>query len=1087
METLKLHWLGQPLIELKGQPVKLETRKAAALLAYLSLTPGKCRREILATMFWPEGSQQKASANFRRTLSSLKSSLPGWIDADRETINLKRNNKLWVDVDAFHHSLVQIKAHAHAENEACLDCLSILDQVVELYRSDFLYGLNLTDSPSFDEWQFLQRDKLRQESADVFKRLSLGYSERGQWQQAIASARRWVALDRLHEPACRALMDLYARSGQRTAALRQYEQFIRLLHEQLGQEPEQETRQLIDRIRGQEAESRARESSQSLTAFPLLKTKLYIPTAPASKVERSQLIDCLAEVEKKALTIISAPAGFGKTTLLAEWIAKTRLPVAWLSLDDGDNDPYRFLSYVIEALESIHETVGLEARQIMQSAHLVPTHIILASLINDLSRAAEPYVFVVDDYQFITEHAVHDTMAYLLDHLPSNLHLIIATRADPPLQLGRLRAHGQLLELRTQDLRFTPKETTEFLNEVMLLGLSREDIEALEARTEGWVVGLQMAALSLKDHENASQFIRAFSGSHRYVLDYLVEEVLKRQPLHIQTFLLETSILEKLNSALCEALMSEEWKQSGESGQMVLEYLEKNNLFVIALDENREWYRYHHLFADLLHSRLQQISAGRAATLHMKASQWFECRHLLHEAIDHALLSNDFQRTAKLLDTSSQTRVLIDVFAIQKWIQQVPGEIMREHPWIYVSQAWICLSMGKLEQIEDALKEVDGFVREDKNQSMSGTEKEDIQGHVAMVRAYLAFFRGEPLATIQQATVALQNIRISNSFLRSRIMLQLGESYSVIGELQKGAQYFYAAIELSVKEVDYSVATVAYFRLGNVLKVQGRLAEAEKIYMKNLRALKEMGGQNSPMLGKPEIGLGDVFRERAQLETAQRLLSMGHKHSKLQGQPYDLVYSYIYLARLLQAEGKEKEALEMLSEAEPLFHSYTNPPAVRLAFESYQVSLWVRLGKLSRAESWVAENQLDCHTNITYSTEPKLLSLAQLFLRQRKLKDAQDLLIRLAASTKASGRNGRLIEVLVLHALVLQKAGNMTAARETLLKVLILTEPEGYMRIFLDEGKPMLRLLKHLRRSCVDSSIKDYIDRLLNSCTQNAN
>jgi LuxR family maltose regulon positive regulatory protein len=336
-----------------------------------------------------------------------------------------------------------------------------------------------------------------------------------------------------------------------------------------------------------------------------------------------------------------------------------------------------------------------------------------------------------------------------------------------------LRAHGQLLELRTQDLRFTSQEAAEFLNEVMRLGLSPEDIGALEARTEGWVVGLQMAALSLRGHENASDFIRAFSGSHRYVLDYLVEEVLKRQPAHIQTFLLETSILEKLNSALCDALMSEEWKQSGENGQAVLEYLESSNLFVVPLDQNRQWYRYHHLFADLLHSRLEQRSAGRAATLHMKASQWFESQGNLNQAIDHALLSKDYGRSANLLDMSSQTRVLINVFTVQKWIQQIPDEIIQIHPWIHISQSWIWLSMGKLDQIEDLLKRAEDCLRKETGQSRSDAEKEDIQGHIAMIRAYLAFFRGEPLVTIEQATLALQNVRLSNNFLRSRITLPI--------------------------------------------------------------------------------------------------------------------------------------------------------------------------------------------------------------------------------------------------------------------------------------------------------------------------
>ena len=286
MESLKLSWLGHPLVELKGRAIKLETRKAAALLAYLSLNPGECPREVLATMFWQESNQQKALANLRRTLSSLNSSLPGWIEADRETIRLKRNGNLWVDVEALHQLRSQLKQHNHPENEVCNKCLSMLDKIAELYRDDFLEGLNLIDSPTFDDWQFFQRDGLRQEFAEVLQRLSFGHSERGKWGQAILHAQRWLALDRMNEPACRALMDLYARSGQKTAALHQYEELTHLLKEQVGQEPEQETRRLYEQIRGREEAKRVTESPDHSTSYPLLKTKLYIHTAPVSRVIR---------------------------------------------------------------------------------------------------------------------------------------------------------------------------------------------------------------------------------------------------------------------------------------------------------------------------------------------------------------------------------------------------------------------------------------------------------------------------------------------------------------------------------------------------------------------------------------------------------------------------------------------------------------------------------------------------------------------------------------------------------------------------------------------------------------------------------
>ena len=982
-------------------------------------------------------------------------------------------------MEILHRSLLQFREHEHPDGEVSEACLAALKEAAGCYRGDFLEGLSLGDSQRFDEWQFFQRDDLRREFAEVLQRLCTLHADRAEWEQAIGCARRWVALDRMHEPACRALMDLYARSGQRNAALLQFEDLAQLLQEQVGQEPEDETRRLYEQVRGGGETDHGPQPSRRPPAFPLLKTKLYIPVAPASRVVRSRLVKYLGQVDKKALTIISAPAGFGKTTLLAEWIGHTSLPVAWLSLDKGDNDPHRFLAYVIAALEGIQEGIGAESQQIMQSAQSVPAPVLLAPLINKLGNLPGACVLILDDYQFITEHPVHEILMYLLDHLPPSLHVLISTRADPPLQLGRLRAHGQMLELRAQDLRFTSQESSEFLNAVMQLGLSGEDIQALEARTEGWVVGLQMAALSLKGHQNATEFIRDFSGSHRYVLDYLVEEVLKRQSTHIQTFLLETSILEKFNSSLCGALMSLDWRQSGEGAQEVLEYLEKGNLFLVPLDDHKQWYRYHHLFADLLHSRLQQTSAGRAQELHAKASHWFEDQGSLNEAIDHAILSRDFHRGADLLDRSSQTRVLINVFAVQKWIEQIPEEILRGHPWIHVSQAWIWLSMGKLDGIERSLQLAEDCLQAGGNEKIRDKEAEDIRGHMAMVRAYLAFFRGQPRVTIQQATVALQSVRQSNNFLRSRICLQLGESHSVLGELSEGIRYLHKAIELSVEEGDYSVATVAYFRLGNVLKAQGKLIEAERVSRENLQGLKEMGGYDSPMLGKPEIALGDVLRERGQLEAARELLSAGHKHSQLQGQPYDLVYSYIYSARLYQAEGQAEQAADLLSQAEPLFIAYAIPPAVRLAFDACQVCLWLRLGKVSEVERWAAQNQLQGGTAVSYATEPILTALARLFWAQGKLGEANDLLDRLASATESAGRNGRFLEVLILRALVMHAAGDTSSALELLLKALNLAVPEGYLRIFLDEGLPMMQLLRELQDSLLDPALKDYVDRLL--------
>ncbi len=1079
MDRLQLHWLGLPAVTLKGRPVKLETRKGTALLAYLSLSGPRRVREVVATMFWPEGNQQHALASLRRTLSSLNSRLPGWIEADREVISLRQSTRLWVDVVLFRALVGGVREHCQNRSEICDECRSALERAEELHRGDFLEGLILGNAPQFDDWQLVEREQLRRERGDVLRRLTDNYVALGQWQRAVESSRRWLSLDAFNEAACRATMKAYFHSGDKTSALRQYETLEHLLHEQQGRQPEVETHELYGQLRGPIA-SQARDGrAQVEPGEPILKTKLYIPSPPANRVERFGLLARLNEIEQHTLTLISAPAGFGKTTLLAEWISQMSLPVAWLSLDPADNDPNRFLSYLAEALEGLHEGVAAETRQLTRSAGPAASQAVMAALINLLGTLPVQAVLVLDDYQFITEHAVHDIVSYLLDHAPLNLRLVVATRADPPLSLARLRAHGQLLEFRTADLRFDRLEASAFLNQVMRLGLSAEDISALEARTEGWVVGLQMAALSLQGHERASEFIRAFSGSHRYVLDYLVEEVLRRQPARILTFLMETSVLDKLSGSLCDALMSEEWRESGDGGQATLEHLEARNLFIIPLDDRKQWYRYHHLFTDLLRSRLQQFPVKRIVSLHARASIWYEDHGFFREAVDHALSARDYQRSAALLDRSLQTGVLLDGPSVRIWISQIPEDITRDHPWIHVSEAWISLSLGKLDGIEADLGQAEACLQEGRGRPMSDVEAEDLRGHVAMLRAYVAFFQGHASTTIEQATLAMERVRKSNTFLRSRIALQLGEAHFVLGELESSARRLREAIRLSTEDRDYAVATTAYFRLGGLLKVQGRLAEAEQAYRQNLRDLEEIGARESPLAGKPEIGLGDLLRERGELAAAQVLLSVGHEHSLLQAQPYDLVYSYVGNARLAEAQGRGAVALELMSQAEPLFLASTNPPVVRLDFECDQVGMWLRSAKLGLAERWVVERQLDSRLEPTFGTESLLIALARVRIAQKRLSEAAALLGRLAAGAESGGRNGRLIEILILLSISLDAQGMGGQALGALTKAIGLAEPEGYMRLFLDGGKPIAALLERLQASDLAPGSKAYVDRLL--------
>lgn len=1077
METLKLRWLGPALVEWDGQAVKLETRKAAALLACLSLAPGKCQRETLAAMFWPEGTQQKALANLRRTLASLNASLPGRIEADRESIALKAG--IWVDAVVFQECLSRLHAHNHPQNEICEACLSALEQAAGLYRGEFLEGLNLGDAPGFDEWQLFQRDELRLAFGQALRRLAWVYAERGQWERAISCARRRAALDRVDEPAGRDLMKLYARSGQRSAAVRQYEDLARALEERAGREPEPETRRLYEQLHAQTSPGRAAEHPETAGAFPLLKTKLYIPGAPAARVVRSGLVERLSEAGNRALTILSAPAGFGKTTLLAEWIAQTRLPVAWLSLDNGDNDPFRFLSYLIAALESLQDGIGIEARRIMQASQPAPAHIILASLINDLARVAGPSILVLDDYQFISEHQVHEALAYLLDHIPANLHLVISTRADPPLQLGRLRASDQLLELRTQDLRFTPREAAEFLNAVMRLGLSAAEVQTLETRTEGWVVGLKMAGLSLKGRAHASEFIRAFSGSHRYVLDYLVEEVLRRQPARVQTFLLHTSILEKLSAALCDVLMGEEWRQSGENSQAVLEYLERSNLFLIPLDDERAWFRYHHLFSDLLQARLQAALGAQAVTrLHVCASDWHAQNGSLLEAIQHASLASDDERVERFIEQNYIELVRGgEQTWLRYWTSKLSKELVYRRPWLCIYEAYSHSWFGELDEAERLLDEAERRI-----QGLAGAPEAPLmQAHRAYVKSRVTAMRGDLPRAIEYCLAAREHIPASNLALQLDSLITLGYEYFLNGDYARGGPVLEETVHSGASAGAVINTVAAACVLARLYANQGRLEKSYETCQMAARSIPQASGKHLGARGLVEFGLAEVLCEWDELEAALAHMQQGLNWLPFWDKADDLALAQISLARIQLARGNLDAAAEAVEKAVRFVQGRNVFSEARQAIELARVKLCLARGDLQSAGRWAAAlgEPPGGDSPIGFAEEPARTGQARILLAQGKAAEAGVLLARLEDSARAGGRLSRLIEILNLKALALQAGGNHPQALSVLKESLALAAPAGYLRIFLDEGRPLLDLLGQMETSGLEPGIGKLINRLL--------
>jgi DNA-binding SARP family transcriptional activator len=577
--SLRLLWLGHPQVEQEGHSVRFERRKALALLAYLSLERRAHSPEALATLFWPASDPEHALRNLRRTLSSLNESLgPAWAECSPDTLRLQPEWAYWLDVDAFHRHLAQAANHDHTDGDVCVVCCEALEQAVHLHRGDFLEGFTLPGCPAFENWQLAHRERLRRELA-----------------QALAML------------------------ADHRAAIRQYETCRQTLAAELGQPPDRTATALY--------EATVPAGPRHELAGPLIRSKLRLPFTRAKLVSRPRLAETFGQGLRTPLTLIAAPAGFGKTTLVASCVSAWACPVAWLSLDENDNHAPHFLSYLVAALQEADPAIASEAAQMLAAVQPLSPETVLASLVDDLEVSDRNLVLVLDDYQFIRNPAVHRAVAFLVEHGPPSFHLLIASRSDPPLPLTRLRARGQLVELRTADLSFSEPETAQFLNGIMGLGLDDTAIAALASRTEGWIAGLQMAALSLRARADAPAFIRAFSGTNRYILDYLLEEVLANQPPHIQRFLLVTSILDRLSAPLCDALLDaaagESWpggapaaaEKPPVAGQSatILAYLEQANAFLLPLDDQRIWYRYHHLFADLLRAELQRAlgSSGR--------------------------------------------------------------------------------------------------------------------------------------------------------------------------------------------------------------------------------------------------------------------------------------------------------------------------------------------------------------------------------------------------------------------------------------------------------------------------------------------
>ena len=840
-------------------------------------------------------------------------------------------------------------------------------------------------------------------------------------------------------------------------------------------------------------------------AAPLLTTKLHIPPARPDWVRRARLIERLDAGHRAGhkLTLISAPPGFGKTTLLASWLGErqkakgkrqhdaddTLLPfacsllpspkVAWVSLDAGDTDPSRFLAYVIAALQTIEPELGRSALVALQSPRLPAITSLVAALINEIAAIAGELILVLDDYHLITDQRIHDAVAWLLDHLPANLHLAIATRSDPPLPLARLRAHGQLTELRQRDLHFTSDEVAAFVRHAGAIDLAPDDVAALTSRTEGWIAGVQMAMLALQarvssqERQDLSSLVAACTGSQHYILDYLMEEVLQRQPDEVCAFLLQTSILEQLCGSLCDAVLG---ARPGAS-QAMLERLDHANLFIQPLDDHQLWYRYHRLFADLLRKRLQQTHPDLVPALHRRASEWFEQNSHTTEAIEHALAAQDPERAAQLIDQAAQGALMrSEIVTLLGWVGRLPDESVRVRPGLHILYTLALLISGHpADAVEARLSSIE-------------TSASDIAGQVQLVRAYLAAFQGRFGETAELTGRALEQLPADNLFMRINAAWLQSNTVVAAGDLPAARRAFGELARASLQAGNILIAAGALCHLAEVHLRLAELHKARSVYDQAVAIATDARGQHLPIAGEALIGLGDVCRELNELEAALHHTLEGIELSRL-WRGVNAALGYCTLARIRYAQGHlpaADEAMEMAGQFVPQYDP-TDLSGIGVAY--YQALLAVEQGDLDAAMRWASERLLDREIDpaeldrqddyVSYHVRKyEYLVLARLRLAQNRPDRALSILEPVLIRVERQGRTRLLIEALMLKALALQARGAPALAVPAVERALRLAQPGGYIRLFVDEGEPMRRLLAQSGWPSADRRLRTYIQRL---------
>jgi LuxR family maltose regulon positive regulatory protein len=807
---------------------------------------------------------------------------------------------------------------------------------------------------------------------------------------------------------------------------------------------------------------------------PVLLSKLFVPRPRRDAIPRPRLIERLNQGVQRTMSLVSAPAGFGKSTLVAEWVALCGRQTAWLSVDEGDSDLSRFLIHLVAAVQTVSVGVGRDASAALQSPQPPPSEAILTALINEISALPDSMVLVLDDYHAVDAAPIDAAVGFLIEHLPQQVHLVIATREDPQLPLSRLRARDQLTELRAADLRFTPGEASDFLGRVMGLSLSAQDVAALEERTEGWIAGLQLAALSLQGQEDVSTFIQAFAGDHRYIVDYLVDEVLRSQLDDVRSFLLRTAILERLTGTLCDAVTGQK------GGASRLEALERGNFFVVPLDDRRQWYRYHHLFADVLSAHLMAEQPDRVSMLHRRASEWYERNGSPADAIHHALAAEDFERAADLVERAGPAMARNRQEAtLLRWMQSFPEELMQFRPVLSVQYAGTLLVNGKLEGVEARLRDAELMLDASTDvrvgpgappAQMIVVDEEEFRllpGSIAVYRAGSAMAQGDVAGTIRHAQHALALVPKTDHLRRGSAAALLGLAYWASGELETGHRMYAEGMDSVRMAGNISDALGCSIALADIRITQGRLHEATGTYERSLRLASVHGGPALRGTADMYVGMSRLHLERNDAQTATDLLLRSKELGPLAGLPQNPYRWCVAMANVRAAQGDLDGAVDMLTEAGQVYVGDFFPPVRPVA--AMKARVLAAQGRVHEAFSWAADHRVSADDELSYLREFEHLTLARLLLARHRLDGLEGslsnpmrLLERLLKAAEEGKRTGSVIEILVLLSLAHQLRSDIPAAVNVLQRALGLAEPEGYVRMFVDEGPPMEELLREV-------------------------